>query len=207
MKLRSLDNKKAQLGLDTVKAVMIAFLVISVLAVTLLIVLPEVRDVAEEIDRTSIRVENTTTLSVVNESGAFLTGTNNLLNCRLGIEYAANTSGNGLQITTTGNYTTDGCRVVYTGTGFGNDTVWNITGTYTFSEARATEIMGNVTEGSKDFFNNTGTIFAILVVVVIILAIAIIIGVVSAFGGGRATGSVGGSGGGKGFGSETVMGV
>jgi len=47
-----------------------------------------------------------------------------------------------------------------------------------------TSIVGNVTGGLVDFFSNTGTIFAILVVVVIILAITIIILAVRRFGGG-----------------------
>ncbi len=46
-------------------------------------------------------------------------------------------------------------------------------------------LIGNVTEATTDFFTNTGTILSILVVVVIILAIAIIIAVVTRFGGGK----------------------
>jgi len=49
-------------------------------------------------------------------------------------------------------------------------------------------IIGNVTSGTVGFFENTGTIFAILVVVVIILAISIILAVVSRFGKGGAGG-------------------
>jgi len=45
-----------------------------------------------------------------------------------------------------------------------------------------TNIVGNVSGGLVTFFESTGTIFAILIVVVIILAIAIIIAVVSGFG-------------------------
>jgi len=107
MKLRSLmKNKKAQLGLGTVKDVMITFLIISVIAVAIILALVSLRD-----------------------SGIFTAGSEEK-----------------------------------------NDT---------------SELIGNVTSGVKNFFNNTGTIFSILIVVVIILAIAIIIAVVSRFGGGR----------------------
>ena len=45
-------------------------------------------------------------------------------------------------------------------------------------------IVGNVSTALTDnFFDQTGTIFAIIIVVVIILALAIIIGVVTRFGG------------------------
>ena len=46
-----------------------------------------------------------------------------------------------------------------------------------------TNIVNNITDAGVDFFSNTGTIFAILVVVVIILAITIIILAVQRFGG------------------------
>ena len=48
---------------------------------------------------------------------------------------------------------------------------------------QTSSIISNVTGATTNFFSNTGTIFAILVVVVIILAIAIIIAVVTRFGG------------------------
>ncbi len=112
MELRKLlKDKRGQLGLGTVRDVMIAFLVISVIAVAIILALVSLRD-----------------------SGIFKAGSEEL-----------------------------------------NDT---------------SELIGNVTEGTKDFFNNTGTIFAILVVVVIILAISIIIGVVSRFGGAGTTRSL-----------------
>jgi len=56
-------------------------------------------------------------------------------------------------------------------------------------EANDTDnIVNNITSAlTNDFFDQTGTIFAILIVVVIIAAIAIIIAVVTRFGGGRTT--------------------
>ena len=52
------------------------------------------------------------------------------------------------------------------------------------TEQSVNDTIANVTSGVTGFFDDTGTIFAILIVVVIILAISIIIGVVSRFGGG-----------------------
>ena len=60
----------------------------------------------------------------------------------------------------------------------------NIFSTGSQEENDTTNIINNITEGVGDFFENTPTIFAILVVVVIILAISIIIVTVSRFGGG-----------------------
>ena len=50
------------------------------------------------------------------------------------------------------------------------------------ADTQSTNIIGNVSTASADFFGNTGTIFAILVVVVILLAIGIAISVVNRFG-------------------------
>lgn len=106
MKIRPLmKGKRGQLGLGTVRDVMITFLVIGVIAVAIILALVSLRD-----------------------SGIFSDGSQEF-----------------------------------------NDT---------------SDIVGNITDGTKTFFNSTGTIFAILVVVVIILAIAIIVAVVSRFGGG-----------------------
>jgi len=197
--------KKAQLGLGTVKAVMIMFLILAVLAVSILLVLPLIRDVTEDVDRTSVSITNITTDSTVNETGAYVSGTSGLLNCVLSVTSAINQTGS--VWIASGNYTTSTCKILCDGCDAGyNNTLWNVTGSYTYSEATSRELTGNVTTGIKDFFNNTGTIFAILVVVVIILAIAIIIAVVSRFGGGEGRVS-GGLGRRREYGSETVMGV
>jgi len=105
MELRSLRrSKKGVLGLDTVKAVMVTFLILAVIGVSIILATVSLRD-----------------------SNIF-------------------TSGSQEQ----------------------NDT---------------NNIVANISDGLVSFFGNTGTIFAILVVVVIILAISIIIAAVSRFGG------------------------
>jgi len=98
-------DKRGQLGLDTVKSVMISFLVLAVISIAVVLALVSLRD-----------------------SNIFTAGSPEAVDV--------------------------------------NDTITN------------------VTSGITGFFDDTGTIFAILIVVVIILAISIIIGVVSRFGGG-----------------------
>ena len=100
-----MNNKRGQLGLDTVKSVMISFLVLAVISIAVVLALVSLRD-----------------------SNIFTAGSP--------------------------------------------------------EEADVNDTIANVTSGVTDFFNDTGTIFSILIVVVIILAISIIIGVVSRFGGG-----------------------
>lgn len=214
-----MENKKAQLGLGTVKAVMIIFLVLGVLAVSIAIIMPLLRDAAETIDQVTTETTNVTTTAVVNEVGTFVTGTNeNSRACSLSITEAyfnvsqgAGGDGNITEIAS-GNYTIVGCRLSYSITAdedYGiNNTLWNVTGSYTLADSGAADIAGNITGGTKTFFNSTGTIFAILVVVVIILAIAIIVAVVSRFGGGATTTGGGAFGGGRReFGAGTVGGV
>jgi len=100
-----MNNKRGQLGLDTVKSVMISFLVLAVISIAIVLALVSLRD------------SNIFTANSPEERDV-------------------------------------------------NDTI------------------ANITSGITGFFDDTGTIFAILIVVVIILAISIIIGVVSRFGGG-----------------------
>ena len=100
-----MNNKRGQLGLDTVKSVMISFLVLAVISIAVVLALVSLRD-------SNIFAGDPSTEQSVNDT------------------------------------------------------------------------IANVTSGVTGFFDDTGTIFAILIVVVIILAISIIIGVVSRFGGG-----------------------
>jgi len=174
-----MEGKKGELGLETVKGVMIVFLVIAIIGVTLIVLGTNLSNVSDDIDVTSVSVINLTTLSVVNETGAYLSGTSTLRNCALTITQANNVS----DYIAPGNYTTSGCLVVYDGNAWANNSNWNITGSYSYSEDNAFNIHRNISGGVVGFFSNTATIFAILVVVVIILAISIIIFAVSRFGG------------------------
>ncbi len=218
-------NNKGQLGLGTVKTVFIAFLILAVIAVTIILAMNSLRDVTDKVDRQSVRIDNITSLGVVNETGSPITGTVGFRNCDLTVLQVYNQT-NGTAPLASGNYSvsefTDlgvrGCIINFAGEAGeeweSNNTVWNVTGSYTYSDPATTNILGNISDASVSFFTNTGTILAILVVVVIILAIAIIIAVVTRFGGegGGPSGGEGrmgafGLGGKKEFGSETVAGV
>ncbi len=75
----------------------------------------------------------------------------------------------------------------------------NVSYDFSIITNEVTALVGNVTSGiTNNFFNQTGTIFAILIVIVIILAIAIIIFVVTRFGGVNQIKNIGG------FGSNTL---
>ena len=184
-------EKKGQLGLDTVKSVMIAFLVISVIGVTIILAVSSLGDVSDDIDQTTVTLAggDDQTESAVTETGAYLTGASaSLRNCAGSLTAVTNVTGSTI---TSGNYSLSGCLVIYEGTGEFNNTVWNVTGSYTYSNDNVEGITTNLSGAVTSFFSDTGTIFAILIVVVIILAIAIIIGVVSRFQGGGGTRSSG----------------
>ncbi len=177
MKMR---EKKGVLGLETVRVVMIIFLVLAVIAVTIILTTVNLRDVLERIDLTSGNTVNETITP--DASGANLTpATGDFQNRICTISFINNETA----VIETGNYTETRCIV----TNLTGDvlSVWNVTYTWSYSSPTTRNIERNISEGLTDFFNNTGTIFSILIVVVIILTIAIIIAVVSRFGGGAGT--------------------
>ena len=182
-----MKNKQGQLGMGTVKAVMIAFLVLSVLALTISLSMIELRDVTEKIDRRAGTLTNVTTSTVVNATGTFPTGiTADTRACSLTITEVYNATRPAMTYNT-GNFTITGCLIQTTGTGLTAGIInhpINVTGTFSNANPDTNDLTRNVTTGVNDFFNDTSTIFAILIVIVIILAIAIIISVVSGFGGG-----------------------
>jgi len=181
-----MKNKQGQLGLDTVKVVMIAFLVLSVLAIAISLSLVELRDVTEKIDQSTGALTNVTTSSVVNATGGFPTGiTSDTRVCSLTITEVYNASNPAITYNT-GNFTTDGCLIQTTGTGLTAGIInhpINVTGTFSNANPDTNDLARNVTTGVNDLFNDTSTIFAILIAIVIILAIVIIISVVNRFGG------------------------
>ena len=179
-------NKKGQLSLDTVKVVMVTFLILAVIAVALFLGLSSLKTTAEDIDKDTTSFLNHTdqTVTVVNETGSFLPGASDLLrNCQASVTLVQN--GTGGAICDSGNYTVTGCKIAYSSGGntYCNNSLWNVTGSYRYSSERSAMITGNISNATTGFFSNTGTIFSILVVVVIILAISIIIMAVQKFGG------------------------
>lgn len=182
-----MKNKQGQLGMGTVKVVMIGFLILSVLAVAITLSLVELRDVTEKIDQSTGALTNVTTSSVVNATGGYPTGiTADTRACSLTITEVYNATNRAITYNVA-NFTTTGCLVKTTSSGLTAGIInhpINITGTFSNANPQANDLTRNVTTGVTNFFNDTSTIFAILIVIVIILAIAIIISVVSGFGGG-----------------------
>jgi len=193
MKMR---EKKGVLGLNTVKLVLIIFLVLSVIAVTIILTTVNLRDVLEKIDLdTGNEINETFTPDA---SGANLTpATGDFQNRVCTISFINNETA----VIVAANYSETNCIVTnLTDHVLG---VWNATYTWSYSSPTTRNIERNITEGLTDFFSNTGTIFSILIVVVIILTIAIIIAVVSRVGGGAGIRRAGGAG----RESGTLMGI
>ena len=174
-------DRRGVLGLETVKVVMITFLVLAVLGVAIVLTLTNISDVAEKIDLVTGNVYNETLTTVAEIGELFAYGTE--VGCTAVLGDVTNAT-DGVVIEAA-NYTHTRCSINFSGesSSYMNNTDWNVTYSYSYSHSRVRALQENVTTGTTGFFENTDTIFAILVVVVIILAIAIIIAVVSGFGG------------------------
>ncbi len=209
-------NKKGVIGLDTVKSVFVWFLVISVLAIAIILSLTSIRTPVESIATTTNVVFNETisdfnniTVSNVAEAPDLFAFRNSVCSS---LTLSNTTSGANIEAA---NFTINnsGCSVI--GTDELNRSLYNGTNVFVsytsvFSNPETNNIIGNISLAfTDDFFDQTGTIFAILIVIVIILAIAIIIAVVTRFGGtGGGDGGGGGfsGGGARGFGGNTLTG-
>jgi len=206
-------DKKGVLGLDTVKAVMLGFLILAALGIAIMLALSSLTTTVESIDKTTRGVINETTTEGVSDSNLtslFYAPSEAYRGAVCTNRVYTNSSTGDLVIinsTNLANVTNSGCSFTGGADGelFGNDT-WNVSYSVTYSNPSANDISKNISSAlTDDFFNQTGTIFAILIVVVIILSIAIIIAVVIRFGEGAGV-STGGGGGGGGFGSNTLSG-
>ena len=174
-------DKKGVLGLPTVMAVFILFLVIAVLAVTIIITMVSLRDVAEGID-----VVAGTTANESIEPSTSGTDLDPSTQVRRNRQCTITTVLNGTGIIiNSANFTETACIITNT-TGEFVTVAWNITYDFQYSSASVSNIETNITAGVTEFFENTSTVYSILIVIVIILAIAIIIAVVTTFGGGAA---------------------
>lgn len=202
-------NKKAQ-AMSLVQAVMIAFLVLSVVAITIALSVTELRDVTDKVNQLTATFTNRSTDGSVTEVAppTNLTGSNDFRNCVLTVTQASSTHNSSCApaIDAT-NYSVVSCGLNFTSTsatdaGCYNDSQWNITGSIVYNDRGVDDLSKNLTSGVSDFFNDTGTIFSILIVVLIILAIALIIAVVSRF---RSTGDSAGGISGSGRGSDDTV--
>jgi len=178
-----MENKKGQLSLDLVKGVVLSLLVITILSVSVIMILPLLRDTTDSLDKITGNTVNETLTSVEEAGEALTIGAYRLPSCTV-TECVNVTAG----ITVpAANYTATGCRVAFSGAeddqGFNNSN-WNCDYTWSYTSPDNTNIVSNVTTGAASFFNSSGTIFSILVAIVIISAIGIIVVIVGRFGGG-----------------------
>jgi len=178
-------NKKGQ-GINTAKVFIIGIFVIAIIAFAAVIALQELAQSDAAYESRSSSLTNISTISIVNESGSYPTGLNNLARCTLTITSVINQTDKVLINNTVGNaYATDGCLVKYDGDNatYFNNSKWNITGTYSWSTTENTGlIMNNATAGYEELFSNATTWFALLGIMVIILIIAMVIYTVNKFG-------------------------
>jgi len=200
-----IKNKKGVLGLNTVQAVVIAFLIISVLAIAVILSLISLGSV--EIGGTQIRFDaldasewNGSVGLVTNASaGGNATANASLSGYNLVTSTLLCYNGTGGELIGSANFTSNS-----NGTLISTDTQctdvlggvspsycgweWICTGDATYEVTSGSgHIIRNISTGTESFMASAPTIFAILVVVVIILAIAIIIAVVTRFGSGGGT--------------------
>ncbi len=205
-------NKRGQLGLDTVKTVMLAFLILAVISVAIILAMTSLRDATEKINKVNTGADNETVgpLSSATATDLAFVQSGTFRNSVCSGHLVTNGTA-GSRVLTAANYTLSksGCAMTLSSIdNVFNLTVLNVTYVVIYSDPSTNDIANNMSSALVDFFSNTSTIFAILIVVVIILAIAIIIAVVTRFGEGGSSGITGGFGkGGKSEGAGTVMGI
>ena len=184
-----------QLGLKTAGIVMIGVLVIAVISILGMLILPSLLNSVEQVDVNPTNFYNFSTTLVMNESvtassPSTIDGITGLRNCQLVSYYVINKS-NSIAISE-GNYTVSGCTLYVSSSNkirsTVNNTVWNVSGVYTYDTTWANSLVQNETGGVASFFTVIPTIFSLLGVVVLILAIAVIVIVASRFGGSSGSG-------------------
>lgn len=188
-----MNNKKAQLGLETAKTIILVLLVLGIIAVALFLALSSMLPVIRNIDTQSGSATNESMGTVVNASSTDLAVVNSYQGLDCSITRITLNNGTVLSLTTYPQTTaSDGsdCAIDTTslsGAGF-NNTVWNATYTYTRygdDAVNSENVNNNITTGVVQFMSYIPTIFTILAIVVIILAIALILFAVNRFSGGE----------------------
>ncbi len=175
-------DKKAVLGLDTAKLFILAILALVIISVVTLIVLDSVGDITPTQFGGSIK--NITTATVMNETGAYVSNIPaTKLDCFLTITevWGNATLGTTSKKLDSANYTVSGCQIIGTPSASYNNSIWNITGTFTNSSNEKI-IVYNTSTAMSQFFNDVGTWFTLIGVVIIILIIAVVIVVINRFG-------------------------
>jgi len=128
---------------------------------------------------TTVAITNTTTASVINETANVSVGTiGSLRDCALTPTAVTNASSGNL--INSGNYTVNGCSLVYTGAaladGF-NNSLWNVSGSYVWSaDTEASDSVNETIDG-------VGSFAGWIAIIMVVIAAAIVLGIVlSSFG-------------------------
>ena len=182
----SYKNDKGQAGLSVLLSVVVMLFVIGFLVMIFAIMGGQMESAGYE--STTTTLTNITTLTVVNETGAEITGTTGLYNCVATITSAINQTSKDA-INTTDIATTD-CLVQFDGDAptWYNNSLWNVTGSYTYdANTTATQSIHDSTSSISNVTDWFGIIIIITAMVVLILLTVIIISAI------RGSGLVGGS--------------
>jgi len=174
MRLRPLKQDEGVVGLNVLLSVIVMIFVIGFLVMIFAIMGGEIQE--ETYDSTTISFTNSTTSSVVNDTGAYPTiiSADRRLNCVLTLTQALNSTTSDL--IHADNYTITNCLITNaTDYGYSNQ-VWNTTGSFTYdANSSATNAIFDTTTEIANVTDWFGIIIVITAMVVLILLTVIII--------------------------------
>lgn len=182
--MKILKDKRGVVGLDTAKAVILAVLIISVIAITTFLSLQYMLDATNALDLNTANLVRNESVTM-NNNYVGLTGNDGVANCNPTIVIIQNAS-SGKRINGN-NYTLSGCSIKNI-TGEFVDKPWNVSYTYTYNKLAQNVLVSNVTSGATTFFTNASTWFTLLSIVIIILIIGIVIVAVNRYSGREGSG-------------------
>ena len=172
MRFSDLKQDKGVAGLTILLSLIVMLFIIGLIIMIFTLMGNKMRDATY--DTTTVAISNLTTSGVVNETGIVLTGLSNVKDCSVTPTIVTNAT-DGVVITSA-NYTTTGCSMVYAGDGDYNNTLWNVTGTYTWSaDNKATDVMNETVVGISNVTDWFSIFIVIGAMVVLILLTVIII--------------------------------
>lgn len=175
-------NKKGILGLNTVKAVILALLVLAVLVIAMFAILGPLLTSYEDVDVQTVTKYNES-IGTVDSTAYVPVAAYSYRNPICTFTQCLNNTAKS-DIVPGENFTNSSCRVTYSGekdTGGFNGTAWKCSYTATYDSMGPWNIVQNLTIGPSKFFANVPTFFVLLGVVVLILIIAIVIVAVTRF--------------------------
>jgi hypothetical protein len=174
---------KGQLGLDTVKAVILSLLIITVIAVATFFILYSLLPTAESLaaDKAGVNVVNESVVLTPTGNGIELAKNVGVRNCKATVSAVVNaTDGDTIPVA---KYVVTGCFIKAAGTGAGSYAfnATKVTYTYSYDDPYTNNLVQNISYGAESFFTQVPTFFVLLGVVVLILIIAVVIVAVTRF--------------------------